>query len=100
MGACWASGVSTIPLGGSVVRDCFVHLLSILVILLSLPFLAVSFVIAALCAVVAAAFPRYRKQRRVAAIDLSRLRPVDEFAFSGALNAYEQLLAAHAWKRP
>ena len=98
-GADWACGVSTVSLGGSVVRDCFLHLLSILLILLSLPFLAVSFVVAALCAAVAAMFPRYRRQRRVAAIDPSRLRSVDEFAFNGALNDYEQLLDAHAWKQ-
>lgn len=82
------------------VRDCFLHLLSILLILLSLPFLAASFVVAALCAAVAAMFPRYRRQRRMAVIDPGRLRPVDEFAFEGALDAYEQLLDAQAWKRP
>ena len=81
------------------VRDCLRLSLSILVILLSLPFLAVSFLLAAFCAAAAAVFPRFHRQRQAGAIDLSKLRPVDEFGFENALDAYEELIGAHAWRR-
>jgi hypothetical protein len=79
-------------------RDCLRFSLSILLILLSLPFLAVSFLLAAVCASVAALFPRFHRPRQAAAIDLSKLRPVDEFGFENALAAYEELIGAHAWR--
>lgn len=82
------------------VRDLLLRLLSILLILLALPFLAVSFVIAALCAAVAAAFPRFRRPARSQSVPLKRLNPVDEFEFERALDAYEQLIVTHAWKKP
>lgn len=81
------------------VRDCLRLSLSILLILLSLPFLAVSFLLAASCTAVAAAFPRFHKARQASAVDLRKLRPVDEFGFENALNAYEELIGAHAWRR-
>lgn len=81
------------------VRDCLRLSFSLVLILLSLPFLAVSFLVAALCAAVAAAFPHFRR-RQAGATGLTRLRPVDEFGFEGALAAYEDLIGAHAWKQP
>jgi len=81
------------------VRDCLRLLLSILLILLALPFLAVSFLLAALCTAAAGVFPRFHTPRQARAIDLSRLQPVDEFGFENAMVAYEELIDAHAWRR-
>jgi len=83
-----------------VVRDCLRLSFSMLLILLSLPFLAVSFLLAAVCAAVAAVFPRFHRPRQANALDLSKLRPVDEFGFEHALDAYEELIGAHAWRKP
>lgn len=79
----------------------FVRLsLSILLILLSVPFLAISFLVAALCAMVASALPRFHRQQHAGAMGLVKLRTVDQFGFEDALSAYENLIGAHAWKRP
>lgn len=70
--------------------------LSILLILLSLPFLAISFLVASLCAAAVAALPRIHQQAGDAGS--GTLRPVDQFGFEDALAAYEELIGAHAWK--
>jgi hypothetical protein len=81
------------------VRDCLGLSLSIFFILLSLPFLAVSFLLAALCTAVAALFPRFHRQRHADVVNLSKLQPVDEFGFENALGAYEELIRTHAWRK-
>ena len=81
------------------VSNCFRLSLSIFLILLSLPFLAVSYLLAALCTAVATLFPRFHRTRHAIAVDLSELRPVDEFGFENALEAYEELICAHAWRK-
>lgn len=90
--------MQTVLLEGPLVRDCLRYSLSILLILLSLPFLAVSFLLAALCTAIAGVFPRFHRRRHPRAIELGNLRPVDEFAFEHALDAYEELIDAHAWR--
>jgi hypothetical protein len=77
------------------VRDFLRFSLSIFLILLSLPLLAVSFLVAALCTSVAALFPRSHR-RHACATDLGKLRPVEEFGFENALQAYEELIGAHS----
>lgn len=78
-------------------RD-FVRLsLSLVLLLLALPFLAISFTVALLCAAVAALFPRYRRRRRA---ETGMRQSTNEFGFENALAAYEQLIGAHAWRRP
>ena len=94
-----ACSVQTVLLEGSVVRDCLRLSLSILLILLSLPLLAISFLVAALCVAPAVIFPRLLRRRQSGAIDLNKLRAVDEFGFEGALDAYEELISAHAWRK-
>jgi len=84
---------------GSLVRNYLRHSLSILLILLSLPFLAVSFLVAALCAAAAAAFPNLHRQQQANAIGLGKPRTVDQFGFEDALTAYEDLIGTHAWNR-
>jgi len=81
------------------VRNYLRHSLSILLILLSLPFLAVSFLIAALCAAAAATLPHFHRQPQASAIGHGKLRTVDQFGFGNALSAYEDLIGTHAWKR-
>ena len=79
----------------------FVRLsLSMLLILLSLPFLAISFLIAALCAAVASLLPRFHRQQRAGAMARVKPRTAEQFGFDDALSAYENLIGAHAWKRP
>jgi len=78
------------------VRNCLWLTLSILLILVSLPFLAASFLIATLGTAAVAAFPRLHRQRQTGAVALNRLQPVEQFGFEGALAAYEQLIGAHA----
>ena len=73
--------------------------LSILLILLSLPFLAVSFLVAALCATLASALPRFHHHQETGSMGSVRLRTVDQFGFEDALTAYEDLIGTHAWKR-
>jgi hypothetical protein len=86
-------------LEGTLVREFMRHSLSILLILLSLPFLAFSFLAAALCATAVAAFPHFNRQPQSSAMDLGKSRPVDQFGFENALTAYEDLIGTHAWKR-
>lgn len=79
--------------------------LSILLIVLSLPFLAVSFVVASIGAVVAAGVTRLCRQQRAEKTGLDRPRPADSFStdpfcFDHAIRAYEDLLGGYAWKRP
>lgn len=74
--------------------------LSCSLVAFSIPLLAVSFVIAALCAAMVAVLPGFLKHRDRHAIALKKLRPVDEFAFEESVQAYEELIGAHAWRRP
>ncbi len=63
-----------------VVRNSVRLSLSILLILLSLPFLAVSFLVAALCATLASALPRFHHQH-IGSMGSVKLRTVDQFGF-------------------
>ncbi len=76
-------------------RDCLRYALSLLLVILSLPLLAVSFLIAALCTAVVAVVPGLLKRNPQDAITLQKLRVVDQFNFAEAMNAYEELIGAH-----
>lgn len=71
--------------------------LSTLLILLSLPFLAISFLLAAVCATAASALPHHRRQTDEAGV--TQLGKADQFGFENAISAYEDLLGAPAWKK-
>ena len=86
--------------GGSVIRDCFRLCLSLFVILLSLPLIAISLLVAGLFATGAAILPSFYRNQRDGAINMHGLRTVDEFGFEGALQAYEDLIKTHAWRKP
>lgn len=74
--------------------------LSAVLILLSLPFLAVSFLIAAICALAASAMPRFQLRQASSPIHRHQLQRVNPFGFEHAIGSYEDLIGADAWKRP
>ncbi len=69
--------------------------LSLLLVTLSLPLLAVSFLIAALCTAVVALVPGFLKRNDQDDTGLQKLRTVHQFNFAEAMNAYEELIGAH-----
>jgi len=81
-------------------RDGLRIALSLLLVGFSLPLLAISFLIAALCTAAVALVPGLLKRRDQDAITLQKLCAVDEFDFEKAMNAYEALIAAHGWRQP
>jgi hypothetical protein len=76
-------------------RGCLRFALPFLLVALSLPLLAVSFLIAALCTAVVAVVPGLLKRNDQHVITLQKLRVVDQFNFEEAMNAYEELIGAH-----
>jgi hypothetical protein len=79
-----------------VFRDCFHFALSALLLAVSLPLLAVSFLIAALSSVAVAILPGFLKRSTQDVTVPQKLRVVDQFNFAEAMNAYEELIGAHA----
>lgn len=73
--------------------------LSVLLVACTIPLLAVSFLIAALCAALAVILPGLLRHGNDKAPALEKLRMIDEFGFEGALGAYEELIDAHV-RRP
>jgi hypothetical protein len=73
--------------------------LSFLLVALSLPLLAVSFLIAALCTTVVAIFPGLLRRTDQNALAPQKLRVVDQFNFAEAMGAYEDLIGAHVRRR-
>jgi hypothetical protein len=82
------------------VRDALRFTLSFLLVAFSLPLLAASFLIAALCTAMVALLPGSLNRNRVDLIALQKLRPVDEFGFEEAVKAYEELIGAYVWRQP
>jgi hypothetical protein len=76
-------------------RDGLRFALSFLLVAFSLPLLAVSFLIAALCRAVLAILPGLLKRNDQDVIALQKLRVVDQFNFEEAMSAYEELIGAH-----
>lgn len=83
---------------------CLRSALSFLLLVFSLPLLAVSFLIAALSTAVAAMIPGLLKPDPQDAMAFKKLRVdqfnvdqfnVDQFNFEGGLSAYEDLIGAH-----
>ena len=76
-------------------RKCLRLALSFLLVVLTLPLLAVSFLIAALCTAVVAVVPGLLKRNDQDVTTLHKLRTVDQFNFEEAMSAYEELIGAH-----
>ena len=76
-------------------RDCLRFALAFLLVAFSLPLLAVSFLIAALCTAAVAIGPGLLKRNDGDVIAMQKLRAVDQFNFEEAMSAYEELIGAH-----
>lgn len=74
--------------------------LSAVLVLISLPFFAVSFLIAAICATAASVMPRFHRRQTKGPIVVHQLQRVDPCGFEHAISNYEDLIGIHAWKRP
>ena len=74
--------------------------LSTVLILLSLPFLAVSFLVAATCTLAASALPGFHGQQASPTIRRHQLHRVNHLEYENAISSYEDLIGAQAWKRP
>ncbi len=80
-------------------RPWFGFALTGLLCALSLPLIAFSMLIAgAFSATVALGTP-YRDERRTRKSEIEKKWRSNEFAFERAIEAYEELIDAHAWKR-
>ena len=66
---------------------------------LSLPFIAISMLIAAVCTVPIATVSHIRRRKRDLDAEIRRRWQSNEFAFERAIEAYEELIDAHAWRR-
>jgi len=67
---------------------------------LSLPFFAISLVIAGICTAPMAIWAPFRRRKRARNSDIRKTWRSNEFAFERAIEAYEELIDAHAWKHP
>jgi hypothetical protein len=66
---------------------------------ISLPFFAMSLLIAAVCAAPAALGLSFRRRKRSRDSGMLKTWEANEFAFERAIEAYEELIDAHAWRR-
>jgi len=64
-----------------------------------LPFFAISLLIAATCSVAVAVMSPFRGHRRPIDSDIRKAWTANEFGFERAIEAYEELIDAHAWRR-
>ncbi len=66
---------------------------------LSLPLIAISILIAGACTATAAVGSPARGRKQIRDSELERKWQSNEFAFERAIEAYEELIDAHAWRR-
>jgi hypothetical protein len=83
-----------------VFRPWFGLVLTAILCALSLPFFAISLVIAAICSAAVGVFSLFRGRRQSIDSDIRRIWTANEFGFERAIEAYEELIDAHAWRRP
>lgn len=67
---------------------------------LSLPLFALSIIVAAGCASPMGIWAPFRKRKRARNSKIRKAWRSDEFAFERAIEAYEELIDAHAWRHP
>ncbi len=65
----------------------------------SLPFLAISLLIALLCLAILAALPAFVARRGVGGLDFQQQWAEDEFRFEEAIRSYEDLIDANVRRR-
>lgn len=66
---------------------------------LTLPFLAISLIVAGLCTAPRAIWTPFRRLKRARDSEIQAAWRSNEFAFERAIEAYEELIDAHAWRR-
>lgn len=81
-------------------RPWFGFFLTGILCALSLPFFAISLLIATFCAVPVALSAPFRKRKRSGDSGIRKAWRSNEFAFERAIEAYEELIDAHAWRQP
>lgn len=80
-------------------RPWFGLLLTCVLCVLSLPFFAVSLLVAAICTVPIAIGSRLLRRKKNRNSDIRKRWQSDEFAFERAIEAYEELIDTYAWRR-
>ncbi|MGA9061965.1 MAG: hypothetical protein WB341_09900 [Terracidiphilus sp.] len=70
-----------------------------LLCVLSLPLIAISLLIAAICAAAFAVYSPFRRRKRPGDPAARDAWAANEFKFERAIEAYEELIDAHAWRR-
>jgi hypothetical protein len=86
-------------LEGSVLRPWFGLVLTGILCALSLPFFAISLLIATIYAAGVAVISPFRSRKRSNDSDFRNAWAANEFGFERAIEAYEELIDAHAWRR-
>ncbi len=86
-------------LEGIVFRPWFSLALAGMLYVFLLPFFAISLVIAAIGSTAVAVVPPFRRHRRSIDSDVRKAWTANEFGFERAIEAYEELIDAHAWRR-
>jgi hypothetical protein len=86
-------------LEGSVLRPWFGLVLTGILCALSLPFFAISLLIATIYAAGVAVISPFRSGKRSDDSDFRNAWAANEFGFERAIEAYEELIDAHAWRR-
>ncbi|MGO9322966.1 MAG: hypothetical protein ACLP07_00265 [Terracidiphilus sp.] len=66
---------------------------------LSLPLIAVSLLIAAVCTATVALGSPLRERQRTRKSEIEKKWQSNEFAFERAIESYEELIDAHAWRQ-
>jgi hypothetical protein len=66
---------------------------------LSLPLIVVSLLIAGFCTAMVALGSPGRERQRTRELEIEKKWQTNEFAFERAIEAYEELIDAHAWRR-
>ena len=66
---------------------------------LSLPLIAVSLLIAGACTAMVALGTPSSERQRIRELEIEKKWQTNEFAFERAIEAYEELIDAHAWRR-
>jgi hypothetical protein len=85
---------------GIVLRTWFALAFTGALCVLSLPFFAISLLIAAICSAAVAFISPDRGCRQSIDSGIRETWAANEFQFDRAIEAYEELIDAHSWRRP
>lgn len=80
-------------------RPWFGFVLTGILCALSLPLIALSLLIAGACTATFALGAPFRERQRTRESEIEKKWQANEFAFERAIESYEELIDAHAWRR-